>query len=414
MKRYLLLSFLLFFITGCSLEIGNEYDDKRLPVDNKTYLTKQKRERLVYSREHDQEQLKTKRYKFVDSERPILVNREVKTTYPNYEEEFSCEGRHPSECEEKQPYYANYRTETRGVVVKPPREKPSHRKKAYREHRPEGEYSSTRRKEKTVRIKPVSHNHKVLQKPVITSTHSVKSNSTDVHQKASESSKNKPLQQREQHLDPIASSIKPHMKDKAAMHLVPLARQHDDEGVPTIPPKIVSQDHMESTPTMPVREQGMVHHDHINKSLTTQNIIPQAQKAVSESPDHHLSTVREANNNIANIRSQIEAKHAQDKNSVQHHHVSIEQDTTTQSASNEDMNAKLMQLKKITSHGKELKKYTPKFPSDNTHNTKDIHAAQKKISSQEVHLPLNSNSENTESVEEPVRSNMPPPVDLSQ
>lgn len=413
MKRYLLLSFLLFFITGCSLEIGNEYDDKRLPVDNKTYLTKQKRERLVYSREHDQGRFRTKRYKFVDSERPVLVNREVQPRYPDYEEEFSCEGRHPSECEEKQPYYANYRTETRGVVVKPPREKHSHRKKTYREHRPEGGYSK-RRKEKTVRIKPVSHNHQASQKSVVPVTHSVRSNSTDaMHQKANETNDNKPLHEQSSGTIADTSNVKHHIKEKAAMNVVP-ARQHDDEGVPTIPPKIDSQDHMESTPALPVRDQARVRHDPINKPLTTQNIIPKVQNTVSDSgPNHNLSTVREANDNIANIRSQIEAKHAQDKSAVQHHTLT-EQDTTMQPASNEDMNAKLMQLKKLTSHGKELEKYTPKFPSDNTHKIKDTHAAQKKISSQEVHLPLNSNSENKESVDEPVRSNMPPPVDLSQ
>ena len=422
MKRYFLLSLLLFFITGCSLEIGNEYDDKRLPVDNKTYLSKQKRERLVYRTEHNQEQLRTKRYKFVDSERPVLVNREVQPVYPEYEEEFSCEGLPPSECEEKQSYYANYRTETRGVVIKPPREKHSHRQEVQKEHRPEGEYSM-RRKEKTVRIKPASHNHKVLQKSVVPATHHVKSNSIDVkqHQKPYKTSKSKLVQHlpHEHHPSSVtteaSSNTMTHTKDKNTVQVVPSEPQHDDEGVPTIPPKIVLHDHMKQVPALPTGEDSAVQHEHVNKFPMIQPGAPHTQLS---SPDlhsgQHLSTVKEANDNIASIRSQIEAKHAQDKNSIQQH-VSTEQDATMRSANDEDMNAKLTQLQKLTSHGKELKKYTPKFPGDNTQNIKDTHAAQKKVSSQEVHLALNSNSENTaESVDEPVRSNMPPPVDLSQ
>ncbi len=51
MKQYFLLPLSFLFIIGCSFQVGNEYGERRLPVDNKSYLIKQKREKKLASQE---------------------------------------------------------------------------------------------------------------------------------------------------------------------------------------------------------------------------------------------------------------------------------------------------------------------------------------------------------------------------
>lgn len=380
MKQYLVLSLMLIFITGCSLEIGNEYQDKRMPVGNKSYLSKQKKERFASQRILDKALSNKKRYKFVDSEYPYENKRKAM-----YEKGYTdcttercpcvdnrCENRYYGSGrsdyqEDEQIYYDN-----------------EHKNTDFTEHQPEGGYS-VKRKENTIKIKPTPESKIPAREAIYTNK---VSKSTPVSQQIHPS-----MNQPSTHTDNKVSSTEEDAKvqpvtstsqsvvSKKIEHPDNEERSSDDEAVPTIPPKIITHDNMPTIPTS------------------------------SDDTTTPMHTVKEANENIANIRAEIEAKNELEKQKIQ---LQASQGYSS-SSDNEDMKAKLQHLKELTSQGQELQRFTPKFPSEDIQKKNNSYPAQKKISSQEVHLALNSDEdEGTSSGNEPARSDLPPPADLSQ
>lgn len=382
MKQYFLLPLLCLFIIGCSLEIGNEYDGRRLPVDNKSYLLKQKRERKSARQDIDVAEIKKRRYKFKDSERPQRQDISYRTEYMHNQpiideegcEQYCDDNGCESYCHENElvsdnapEYYPDYDVRGEGIDDDYGMHAKSENAQEERivSHIPKGRYHE-KPQEKSVKIQPYKKHN--LEKP------------QKVQAKKTTSVKNQVINSRK------------------SVHVA----SQDDEGIPTIPPKISTHDDIKHLAPQP------------RKSLVqNQNVVEEGQDS-DEVDEQPVSTVKEANQNIATIQSQIESRNIKDKAKLNSPLPDNQVNGGAQPAYN-DMHGKLSQLQELTSQGQDLQKFTPKLPTGNQPKIEKFGVSQQKTSSQEVHLQLDSNSRNNKPpVGEPSRSDLPPPVDLSE
>ncbi|MBP9791841.1 MAG: hypothetical protein KBC27_01365 [Rickettsiales bacterium] len=395
MKQYFLLPLSFLFIIGCSFQVGNEYGERRLPVDNKSYLIKQKREKKLASQETAIEGVYKRRYKFKDSERPqrreIGYRGEYMHSHPVIDEE-ECE-QHcdangcQSSCHETElayddapEYYPDY--DVRGEGIDDDYGMHNQYGKGREPvvaHTPKGVYHE-KHQAKAVKIKPLQNVYK---------KNSNKTNVVPTHNSGKANNLPQSIQKK-------TSPIRTPVVDSRKVYSPHLGSE-DDEGIPTIPPKVSTRDNM-------------------------QNVVPQNQRPMVKGPNTVLnntngvqspvSTVKETNQNIANIQSQIESRNSQNKATLQSS--SLNNHGNSGEPVTEDMNNKLSQLEALTSQEKTVQPFTPKFPANNQPKMEKFGTVQQKTSSQEVHLQLDSSSGNSKPpVGEPSRSDLPPPVDLS-
>jgi hypothetical protein len=397
MKQYFLLPFLCLFVIGCSLEIGNEYDERRLPVDNKTYLIKQKREKKSASQDTEIEGVPKRRYQFKDSERPqrrdIGYRGEYMHGHPivddeeceQYCDDNGCESScHDTELvsDDSPEYYPDY--DVRGEGVDDDYGMHDQSEKTGREavvaHTPKGVYHE-KQQAKSVKIKPLQNSYK--------------KNNNKVNVSSTDKPKNLPHNIQKKSLPvktPVIVSRKPDSPDVG---------YEDDEGIPTIPPKVSTRDNM----------QNLVQKNQRSPVKSPNTALDSTQANGIQPP---LSTVKEANQNITNIQSQIESRNIQNKANLQSSSIDNQANTLAPPVT-DDMNNKLSQLEELTSQEQTVQPFTPKFPANNQPQMEKFGTAQQKTSSQEVHLQLDSNSGNSKPpVGEPPRSDLPPPVDLSE
>ena len=384
MKKFLPL--LCIFITSCSLEVGSDYDDKRLPVDNKTYLMKQKRERYLLSKKHIEKNLsKKKRYDFRDSERPVMrqqaeADYEDESSLVDYKTSNGCQWGTP--CEEtidSVPRYPNM-VESEEVYVPDEGYRSAHKrhKSSVREHRPRGDYH-VHRKENTVKIKPKPHT-----KPVVSDTQS--------HKAKPVISAPHPIKKKVVTSEHVVYQKPP----KNDAHNISAQAKHssDDEGITTIPPKIVTHDNMPKD--LPVVPKG----SNTNKPG---QVAPSQDNVPS-------STVNDANKNIANIRSQIESKNLQNKQHAQSSTLNTSEETN--SVHDQAMHKRLQQLQELTSQNQEANTLPTDGNLDTSHGSNKI---VQKGGSQEVRLPLDSSSgANSSSGGSVGNAEIPPPAGLVQ
>lgn len=373
MKHYFLLPFLFIWIVGCSLEVGNEYNKRRLPVDNKSYLATQKQEKILARKSSNNELFEKKRYRFKDSERPqsYRSNRYDSRDDHPVEEDYYCE----KECredgcesycyetevtEDNQDYYPENSDREEVYDDRAEGAKPTS-SRTVKKHTPQGEYS-VKRKEHAINIRPPVR--KGPQKNAIHSKQKLSKASNSERKNITHSPNEESLYNTQHN---VLNNNAPHP---------------DDEGISSLAPKVITHDDM----------------------------APQVKSSLAAA-----STAQKANQNTSAVKSQIESRNVQAKKQIQQNALNNKHDLSDILDDN-DMNTKLSQLQEITSQEKNVQKTTPSTTTNAKVPTNKLSSLPQKTSSQEVLLALNSNSETKKtSVGESSDSNdseIPPPAGL--